>query len=104
MNIYVITDWLIKEARLFAMESIKAEDVAKIFIEHIYKHHSLPRLIVSDRGSQFVGDVWQTICRMLRITTRLSTAYHPQTDGATEHKNTDIEAVLRIFTRIYKDA
>lgn len=102
-NMMVITDRLGKGARLFDMATITAEDVAKLFMKEIYKVHGLPRAIVSDRGSQFVGQVWTVICRMLRIKSRLSTAYHPETDGATERKNADVEATVRIFTNTYED-
>ena len=37
------------------------------------------------------------MCERLGIQRRLSTAYHPQTDGATERANQELEAYLRIF-------
>ena len=35
--------------------------------------------------------------RMLGIDTKLSMAYHPQTDGQTERMNQDLEQYLRMF-------
>ncbi|KAG5288016.1 pol-like protein [Histoplasma ohiense] len=44
--------------------------------------HSLPSFIVSDRGSQFISALWARVCQLLRIEQKLSTVYHPETDGA----------------------
>lgn len=67
-------------------------------MDHFYMHHGLPLAIVSDRGSQFVSGFWAEICKRLKIHRRLSTAFHPQTDGATERANQEIERILRAFT------
>ncbi|GAW03787.1 retrotransposon nucleocapsid protein [Lentinula edodes] len=52
----------------------------------------MPSDIVSDRGSLFVSQFWRELCRALGIESRLSTAYHPQTDGQTERVNQSVEA------------
>jgi len=39
---------------------------------------------VSDRGSLFTSAWWATFCHYWGIRRKLSTAFHPQTDGATE--------------------
>jgi len=96
-SLMVITDRLSKAVLLFEMTSTTAEDVARVFIQNVYRHHGLPRSIVSDRGPQFVGRVWKVICKLLRVNLRLSTAFHPPTDGATERKNSDVEVAIRLF-------
>ena len=59
--------------------------------------HGLPSSIVSDRGSAFASAVWARICQLLGIERRLSSAYHPETDGGTERWNAVVEAFLRIY-------
>jgi hypothetical protein len=59
--------------------------------------------MVSDRGPQFVSHVWKRICELLRITRRLSTAFHPETDGATERANQVLEEYLRSYTTYWQD-
>lgn len=65
-----------------------------------FRHHGLPRAIVSDRGTQFVGLFWGEVCSALGITRRLSTAWHPQTDGSTERANQELETYLRMFVAV----
>jgi len=52
---------------------------------------------VSDRGPQFAAELTRKLNRMLGIETRLSTAFHPQTDGKTEQMNQELEQYLRFF-------
>jgi transposase InsO family protein len=47
----------------------------------------VPQSIVSNRGLQFTSKFWAAFCYHLRINRRLSTAYHPQTDGQMERQN-----------------
>ena len=93
----VITDRLSKGVILIPMTSMTAESVTSAFIQYYLPIHGLPDAIVSDRGSQFVGHVWKRICNTLHITRRLSTAYHPETDGSTERMNQNLEAYLSAF-------
>ncbi|KAI0992761.1 hypothetical protein K3495_g15424, partial [Podosphaera aphanis] len=96
-NMIVITDRLSKGVLADGLESIDAETVAKWFIKNYLPHHFLPTAIVSDRGSQFTSAFWKRICDLLRIQRRLSTAFSPETDGATERMNEVIETVLRQY-------
>ena len=57
----------------------------------------MPESVVLDRGSQFAAELTKELNRMLEIETRLSTAFHPQTDGQTERMNQELEQYLRFF-------
>jgi RNase H-like domain found in reverse transcriptase/Reverse transcriptase (RNA-dependent DNA polymerase)/Integrase zinc binding domain len=94
-NILVITDRLSKGPIFIPTKSRSSKEVAKVFITHYMAHHSLPRAIVSDRGEEFVEGIWSWICKLLSIKQRLSTAYHPETDGSTERMNQVLEEYLR---------
>ena len=83
----VITDRLSKEITLEAMNSMSAEACAERFLQCFYRFHGFPRAITSDRGSNWVGDFWRRLCERAGIEQRLSTAFHPETDGATERAN-----------------
>jgi len=78
-------------------EKKMAADLAVIFAQEIWKHHGLPSDIVSDRDSRFTSKTWQEFLRLSSIRPRMSTAFHPQTDGQTERLNQTIGAYLRVF-------
>ena len=102
-NLLVITDRLTKGVILVSMVEITAERLAEAFLTHFYMHHGLPLTITSDRGAQFVSSFWEIVCEKLSIRRRLSTAFHPQTDGSTERANQEVERILRVFTSYAQD-
>lgn len=53
--------------------------------------------IVSDRGLHFVSSMWDRFCQILGVKQKLSTAYHPETDGRSENTNQWVEQFLRMF-------
>ena len=98
-SILVVVDWFSKEVEFIpCTKSTSALDTAKLYLRHVWKRHGLPTGIVSDQGPQFASQVMKDICKRLGIQPRLSTAYHPQTDGQTERINRDLQQYLRIFT------
>lgn len=102
-NCLVITDRLTKGIILIGMSETTSETVANAFLTHFYMHHGLPLAITSDRGPQFVSAFWKIVCDRLSIERRLSTAFHPQTDGSTERANQEIERILRVFATYAQD-
>lgn len=102
-NILVVTDRLTKGVIFEAMGRISVEETAWALVRTVVKRHGLPRTITSDRGTQFTSDIWRVLCRLCRIERRLSTAYHPQTDGASERVNAVMEAYLRAYTAYEQD-
>lgn len=93
----VVTDRLSKDVILIPLHDLTVDTVVNAFVTHVTAHHWLPNAIVSDQGSQFLSEFWTTMCRMLRITQRLSTAFHPQTDSSTERMNSVVKAYLQAF-------
>ena len=49
-----------------------------------------------DQEPQFAAEFMHKLNTILGIQTKLSTAYHPQTDGQTKRLNQDIEQYLRL--------
>jgi transposase InsO family protein len=68
-----------------------AKYVTDIYLREIWKHHGLPSHIISDRGTQFTALIWNHLIKCFGIEARMSTAYHPQTDGQTERFNAVME-------------
>ena len=78
-------------------KTITAEDTGRLLLENLYKRFGLPDKIISDRGPQFASKAFVELLKLLGITSALSMAYHPQTDGTTERVNQEIEAYLSIY-------
>ena len=71
--------------------------LAKLYRDHIWKIHGVPKDIVSDRGKEFHNRFMSELYRLIGTQQKLSTAYHPQTDGNTERVNRVIEDMLRNY-------
>ncbi|KAM4063475.1 integrase core domain-containing protein [Hirsutella rhossiliensis] len=95
--LWVIVDRLTKAVTLEVMDNMEAEQCANRFLQCHYRFHGMPRSIVSDRGSNWLSRFWKRFCRLAGVTQKLSTAYHPQTDGGPERMNQEIEAYLRAY-------
>ena len=102
--IWVVVDRLSKQRHFVpCMTTVDAEGLARLFIDNVFRLHGLPDSIVSDRGPQFAADFWRYLCSCLGIATRLSTAFHPQTDGQTERINASMEEYLRAHVNYLQD-
>jgi transposase InsO family protein len=76
---------------------------ARLYLQHVWKLHGLPRLMVSDRGPQFVTEFMRELYHLLGIKVSASTAYHPQSDGQTECVNQELEQYIRVFVNEHQD-
>ena len=78
-------------------EKISVEGLARLFRDNMQKLHGLPKSIISDKGSQFIVRIMWELNRILETKSKLSTVFHPQTDGQTKRVNQKLEQYLRIF-------
>ena len=101
--VLAFVDRLSKMRHLVPTTSMEVEEATNSFYAHVWKHHGLPESFVSDRGTQFTSDVWKHMCKMLKIDAKLSTAYHPETDGQTERSNAVMEHYLRAYVNYMQD-
>ena len=84
-SILVIVDRLTKMVHYELVKvTIDAPGLAEVILNMVVRHHGLLNSIVSDRGLLFTSKFWSSLCYFLGIKRRLSTAFHPQTDGQTE--------------------
>jgi hypothetical protein len=74
-----------------------ALETADALLKNVYRRFRLPDILISDRGPQFASHTFWEMGKLLGIELRMSTAYHPQTDGQTEHLNQELETYLRIY-------
>jgi hypothetical protein len=97
-TIVTFVDLFTKQAHFIPCNAkINAHQLAKLYIENIYKLHGLSKVMVGDRDSKYTSTYWQEVFKALGTKLNLSTAYHPQTDGQSERTNRTIEQILRAF-------
>jgi transposase InsO family protein len=82
---------------------VNAPRLAELFLQHVVRHHGLPRAIVSDRDPRFTSIFWQSLWSQLGTKLLMSTAFHPQTDGQTERQNRTLEENLRAYVNYEQD-
>jgi hypothetical protein len=75
-----------------------ASSVARAFFNDIVRLHGIPESIVSDRDPVFIRNVWRDPFKFSGVTLKLSTTFHPQTDGQSEAVNKTISMYLRCIT------
>jgi transposase InsO family protein len=103
-TIMVVVDSVIKKAHFFpTVTPITAARTARLYVQNVWRHHGLPRRIVSDRGPQFVAEFTRELYRLLGIKLAATTAYHPQGDGQTERVNQELEQYLWLFVNQRQD-
>jgi len=103
-SILVIVDRYTKIVKYIpCRKTIDSLELAKIFFKYWVKDQGIPADIVSDRGSVFTSKFWSAFCFHLKVRRKLSTAFHPQTDGQTERQNQGIEGFLRIYCNQHQD-
>ena len=103
-SILVVVDRLTKMAHFVpCKKTASSEDTARLFLENIYRYHGLPDDVVSDRGPQFISKFWRTLFGILKVDIKLSSAFHPQTDGQTERVNQVLEQYLRCSINYQQD-
>ena len=98
--ILVVCDRLSKMTHFVATtEETSVEGLARLLRDNVWKLHRLPESVVLDRGPQLAAELMRELNRMLGIKTKLSTAFHPQTDGQTKRMNQELEQYLWFFIK-----
>jgi transposase InsO family protein len=97
-SILVIVDRFTKYSLYIpTTERLTSDGLATLLLYHVFRQFGIPDGIVSDRGSLFTSKFWASFCWHLATSRRLSTAFHPQTDGQTERQNQSVEHYLRTY-------
>ena len=97
-SICVVVDRLSKYAHFIPCTStITAAEVARLFLNHVWKLHGFPRSIITDRDTKFAGAVWRAFTNQLKIDHNMTAANHPEADGQTERTNRTLVQYLRLY-------
>lgn len=85
-------------------ETMATDEHIQEYIREVFRHHRCPKQMISDQESVFVSKFLKAIYSAIDITSSMSTAYHSQTDGKTEHTNQEIEQYLRTYCSFRQDS
>jgi len=95
-SIWVVVDWLTKSAHFIPIKTgMYVARLVEIYIEQVVRLHGIPSSIVSDRDPRFTSNFLESLQAILGTKLKLSSAYHPQTDGQTERTIQSLEDLLR---------
>jgi len=94
--IWVIVEHLTKSAHFLTIKlRMSMANLAQLYLKEIVRLHGVPSSIVSDRDPRFTSRFWQSLQGAMGSSLRMSSAYHPQTDGQMERTIQSLEDLLR---------
>jgi transposase InsO family protein len=86
--IMVVVDKFTRYAHFIPLRHpFTAARVATAYLDHVFKLHGLPKVMISDRDPIFTSKFWQALFTQLGSELHMSSAYHPETDGQSERVN-----------------
>ena len=92
----VIIDQLTSQVHLVLTTTIiTAKGIAWIVLKEVVRLHGIPESIVSNRDTQFTSIFWKELQKLMGTKLLMSTAFHPQMDGATEQANRSVAQILQ---------
>lgn len=95
-TILVVVDKFTKYGHFIPLKHpYTALSIDQLFVNHIYKLHGMPQVIISDRDRIFTSALWQELFKLTETMLNMSSSYHPQTDGQIERLNQCLETYLR---------
>ena len=71
-----------------------AEDVTVLVFDNWYCENGLPSDFVSDQDKLFISHFWKALTKLTGVQLKMSSAYHPQTNGSSEHTNKTINQAI----------
>ena len=102
-HIMVVVDRLSKKKKFIPLDSLEVEAVVQAFVEWIWREEGYPKTVVSDRGTQFTSHFWRRLCTRIGTKPKMSTSFHPETDGQTESANAALKQYLRAYVNYDQD-
>src|SRR5579875_774520 len=103
-SILVIVDRSSKQGIFIPTHTtITSEQLAELFVIHVFSKHGVPNHVTSDHGSEFVSAFFQALGQALSMELHYTSGYHPEADGQTERVNQTLEQYIRIYCSYQQD-
>jgi transposase InsO family protein len=95
--VLVLTDAFSKWTEVVALPNQTAETTCRALMDKIILYHGPPKVIITDRGTNFTSRLFNNLCRELKTKHKTTTAYHPQANGMTERFNKTMVEMIRKY-------
>ena len=83
--------------------TITGEGVALLYLKYLFLWFGVPSKVISDQDPRFMSHFAKVLTTKLSIGQNISTAFHPQTDRLTEHKNQWVKQYIHLYTSARQD-
>lgn len=95
-NKYILTfmDYFTRYCEAIPVADIKAETVARAFVEQVVCRHGCPAKLLTDRGTNFMSEVFREVCKLLQIEKVHTASYAPSTNGMIERFHRTMKDML----------
>nr|XP_027067454.1 uncharacterized protein LOC113693071 [Coffea arabica] len=99
LYIILAVDYVSKWVEAKATRTNDSRVVADFIRSNIFVRFGMPRAIVSDRGTHFYNKTITALFRKYGVLHKVSTPYHPQTNGQAEVSNREVKSILEKMVR-----
>ncbi|XP_058192168.1 uncharacterized protein LOC131309568 [Rhododendron vialii] len=94
LYILLAVDYVSKWVEAIPTKTSDHKVVLEFLKENILSRFGTPKAIISDQGSHFCNRPFEALMKKYGITHKVSTAYHPQTNGQAELANREVKRIL----------
>ncbi|GMF22911.1 unnamed protein product [Phytophthora lilii] len=101
-GVVVFVDRFSKMVHFAAVPTVvTAAQTVRLIVDMVFRHHGMPRDIVSDRDPRFTARFWQEVFTLLGTQLSMATADHQQTGGQTKRVNRVLGDLLKSYTHSF---
>ena len=102
-HVLLVVDSYSKWCECFPLKTQEAGEIAGILYKEIISRYGAPRILVSDRGRNFMSNLVKALSEMFQITRQMTSSYHPQSNGSVERMNSVILQAIRSYAKDQQD-
>ena len=96
-----MVDKLTKYALMIPFKkNYKTDQFGFILLDRLVKNHGIPASITSNKNKFFTSNYWKTLMSTIGTKLKMSTAYHPETDGQIKKINQSMETYFRHYVNV----
>ncbi|MES9903532.1 MAG: reverse transcriptase domain-containing protein, partial [Sedimenticola sp.] len=95
--VLLIVDSFTSWCEAFPLVTQEATEIARVLYSEIFTRYGCPRVLVSDRGKNFMSKLVSALCELFQVTRHNTSSYHPQTNSTVERVNSSLLQSLRTY-------